>query len=101
MPRSTRIATPPTPTETTSTKPVNVNSTLEDLYTEPETADILRVSRLTLRKWRISGNGPRHTKMGKRVLYRASEIERYIEERTSSGSSGANEANEDGKETKK
>lgn len=91
MSRSTRIVVLPTPTETISTKPTNE---LERLYTEPETATTLRVSRLTLRKWRINGTGPRHTKMGKQVLYRASEIARYIEERTSRAdeSSGANEA---------
>lgn len=92
MPRSTRI----TQNETVSPPPPNLP--LERLYTEPETAAILRTSRLTLRKWRINGTGPRHTKMGKQVLYRASEIERYIEERTNRGSSESSEITE--KETK-
>lgn len=102
MPRSTRIVTQPT--DTISTKPVNTHETRtpEPLYTEAETAEILRTSRLTLRRWRINGTGPRHTKMGKLILYRSSEIERYIEERTSksAGSSGENEGNENKKEIK-
>lgn len=82
MPRSTRITTP-TPPTTTQTVNTHETRTPEPLYTESETASILRTSRLTLRRWRINGTGPRHTKMGKSILYRASEIERYIEERTS------------------
>lgn len=86
MPRSTRItaSSPPTTTQTVN---AHETRTPEPLYTESETATILRTSRLTLRRWRINGTGPRHTKMGKSILYRASEIERYIEERTSAGSS--------------
>jgi len=52
-----------------------------DLMTECETAKVLRVSNRTLQRYRVSGNGPRFVKLGKRVFYRYADINSYIEAR--------------------
>ena len=39
-----------------------------------EAAALLRVSEITLGRWRIEGNGPRYRKFGRRVLYARSDL---------------------------
>lgn len=60
-----------------STAPI----TPEDLLTEREVADRLRVSEKTLQNWRWAGEGgPRAIKLGKRaVRYRRADVEAFIE----------------------
>lgn len=50
------------------------------LLTTVEAAKFLRVSVRTLEKFRCEGSvGPRYIKVGKRVLYRRGELERYLQ----------------------
>lgn len=57
--------------------------------TSNEAADLLRLSRRTLERWRLEGNGPRYIKLGagkrSRVVYRETEIEAWVS-RSSYGS---------------
>lgn len=57
--------------------------------TSNEAADLLRLSRRTLERWRLEGNGPRYIKLGvgkrSRVVYREAEIEAWVS-RSSYGS---------------
>lgn len=46
-----------------------------------EAAAYLRTPVETLRKWRALGIGPRAAKVGKRLVYRRSEIDRWVRER--------------------
>lgn len=44
-----------------------------------EAADRLRISIGTLANWRVTGEGPRFIKFGRRVLYPVREIEAFEE----------------------
>lgn len=50
--------------------------------TSNEAADLLRLSRRTLERWRLEGSGPRYIKLGagkrSRVVYRESEIVSWV-----------------------
>lgn len=46
---------------------------------EQEAADYLGVEKETLRRWRTDGQAPRFTKVGRKVQYRVSWLEDYIE----------------------
>ena len=50
--------------------------------TTAEAAKILGIAEATLNEWRIRGEGPAYTKMGRLVRYPDDEVERYIRERT-------------------
>jgi predicted DNA-binding transcriptional regulator AlpA len=56
---------------------------------ETEAARRLDVSRRHLWGLRTSGKGPRHIRLGRRVLYRLAELDRWLAEREKGG--GANE----------
>ena len=43
------------------------------------TASLLGLSPSTLSIWRYQGRGPKYLKFGRRVLYRRSDVELYIE----------------------
>jgi predicted DNA-binding transcriptional regulator AlpA len=45
----------------------------------PKLAQALGVSEATLQLWRQNGNGPPFVKMGKNVLYRVSDVHRWLE----------------------
>jgi excisionase family DNA binding protein len=49
-----------------------------ELQTTEEAADMLRLSRRTLERWRVTGEGPAFFKMGNRVSYRLSDIEAWV-----------------------
>ena len=49
---------------------------------QTEAAEFLRLSARTLERHRIAGTGPRFIKAGRRVLYKASELEAWAEART-------------------
>jgi predicted DNA-binding transcriptional regulator AlpA len=55
---------------------------LENLLTTPEVAGRLGVAEITLRKWRISGSGPRFIRCGANVRYRTADIESWVSSRT-------------------
>ncbi|NOX50528.1 MAG: helix-turn-helix domain-containing protein [Gammaproteobacteria bacterium] len=48
------------------------------LMTEAEVAEILRISVRTLQAWRVSGDGPRYSKIGRAVRYRRPDIENWV-----------------------
>jgi predicted site-specific integrase-resolvase len=48
------------------------------LLTTEEYAALARTAPSTIRWWRHVGRGPTGTKRGRRVLYRADEVERYL-----------------------
>lgn len=50
----------------------------DPLRTVAETGEQLRVASITLARWRAAGTGPNYTKVGRKVLYRQSEIDAFI-----------------------
>jgi predicted DNA-binding transcriptional regulator AlpA len=55
----------------------------ERLMTEREFGDFFgQTSLRTLRRWRQEGTGPAYVKVGRRVMYRPSDIQTWIEEHT-------------------
>jgi hypothetical protein len=50
------------------------------LLPEREAATFLRLSARTLKRKRITGDGPRYVKLGRRVLYRDDHLFEYLEE---------------------
>jgi predicted DNA-binding transcriptional regulator AlpA len=51
---------------------------LDKIVTMPEVADLLQTNVDTLRYWRHKGIGPRSFRVGRRVVYRVSEIEAWL-----------------------
>ena len=41
-------------------------------------ADLLSVSPSLLAKWRMTGNGPRYAKLGRRILYDANDVSKWL-----------------------
>jgi predicted DNA-binding transcriptional regulator AlpA len=60
-------------------------STLEALLTEHDVARIAGVSVATLRRWRLSGVGPKCLKVGVLVRYRPEDLQAWIETRPTRG----------------
>jgi predicted DNA-binding transcriptional regulator AlpA len=55
----------------------------DPVYTPDETAEILRAgSSRTLERWRTTGTGPAFVKIGRRVGYRQSAINAYLQQQT-------------------
>ena len=50
------------------------------LLTLPETADLLRTPPDTLRYWRHISAGPRSAKLGRRIVYRESDVLAWLDE---------------------
>lgn len=57
------------------------SSAQEWLLTTEEVASICRTSPSTVRYWRYTGYGPRGFRAGRRVLYRSSEVSRWLEQK--------------------
>ena len=57
---------------------------MDQLLNEREAAKFMRISVQLLRKWRASGRGPEHIKLGKCVRYHMHDIERFIASQRSS-----------------
>ena len=55
-----------------------------------EAGELLRVSPRTLEKMRVVGGGPRFRKFGRRVLYAASDLESWANERVCASTSDEN-----------
>jgi len=51
-----------------------------DYLTSAETADLIRRPTSTLAYWRHRGEGPPFAKVGKRVLYRRHDVEKWLTE---------------------
>lgn len=52
-----------------------------------EAATLLGLSASTLNKWRVQGCGPRYVKLGRAVLYRVEDLDRWLQEHTRSSTS--------------
>lgn len=52
---------------------------MHDLMTVPEVADEYRIPESTLRYYRHRGEGPKSFKLGRRVVYKRSDVEAWIE----------------------
>ena len=61
------------------------------VFSETQAAEMLGVSPRTLQRWRVTGEGPQYTKLGKRVGYTEQALRKLIEEsqRTSTSESAA------------
>lgn len=55
-----------------------MTDTTLDLMTIKEVASELRQSESTLRFWRANGRGPAFIKVGRRLLLRRSDLERFL-----------------------
>ena len=66
--------------------------------TQNEAAEFLRLSPRTLERHRVAGTGPKFTKLGRRIVYRVSEIETWATERTFTSTAEADEARAAGPE---
>ena len=51
----------------------------ERLFTMPEVSDLLRTPVDTLRYWRSVGIGPKGFKVGRRVVYAASDVSAWVD----------------------
>lgn len=54
----------------------------QDLLTEAELADWLKVSKKLLQKMRYSGTGPKYKKIGSSVRYKKKDINDYLDAST-------------------
>ena len=77
----------PTPDERKRTVTTTVNP--DPLMTLPEVAERLRRSPAQLRWMRHNGTGPRAAKISGRVMYRASDVEAWIDEQFEAPAKGA------------
>lgn len=66
------------PAETAGTIPAPTS-----LLTTQEVASLLRTSASTVRYWRHRGYGPQGIRTGRRVLYRASDVDAWLDQRAS------------------
>ena len=53
-----------------------------DLLTTEEAARYLRLSARTLERYRVTGEGPRFLKIGRRVLYRQSDLDGWLKNKS-------------------
>jgi predicted DNA-binding transcriptional regulator AlpA len=59
-------------------KPDSQRSLTSDIATPPEVAKALRTTEASLAQMRYKGTGPNFVKVGRRVLYRWSDVEKWI-----------------------
>ena len=60
------------------------------LLSQNQAAELLGgVSPRTLERWRLTGEGPRFVKVGRRALYRPEDLEAYIQSRVRRSTSEA------------
>jgi hypothetical protein len=52
-----------------------------ELWTTSEVASVTRAPVSTVRYWRHIGSGPRSFRLGKRVVYRRTDVESWLAER--------------------
>jgi excisionase family DNA binding protein len=61
---------------------------MAELLTLEEAADYLRKPVDTLRYWRKLGRGPKAAKVGRTLLYRKAEIDRWVQEQEAASRAG-------------
>jgi excisionase family DNA binding protein len=49
-----------------------------DILTTPEAAAYTRMSKPTLERWRLTGDGPIYVKLGKAVRYRRADLDAWL-----------------------
>jgi len=49
------------------------------LLNETQAADFLNVSIRSLQAWRVKGNGPKYSKIGRSVRYRQCDLDAFVE----------------------
>ena len=49
------------------------------LYTEQMLAEMLRVTRRSLQRWRAAGTGPPYIKMARHVRYKPDDVQQWID----------------------
>ncbi|HEY2757792.1 MAG TPA: helix-turn-helix domain-containing protein [Pseudolabrys sp.] len=59
-----------------------LTATEDELVTEVEIADFLKLSTRTLQSWRINNDGPPFVRVGRAIRYRLRDVIRWIEART-------------------
>jgi excisionase family DNA binding protein len=59
-----------------------------DLLTEPEAAEALRISLVTLRRWRKAGTAPPAIRVGRAWRYRRGALDRWLAERETTQGEG-------------
>ena len=64
-------------------------SIMPKVLTAKVAARFVGLSESTLAKLRLNGNGPLYCKLGRRVLYRPSDLEQWLESRTTRDTSDA------------
>ncbi|WP_417415860.1 helix-turn-helix transcriptional regulator [Hoeflea sp.] len=52
---------------------------MDHLISSEDAATVLNISSSTLAKMRLSGKSPRYIKLGRRVAYRPSDLEAWVE----------------------
>jgi len=67
-------------TPQTHQTPSSPASATEEVLTLAEVAAIVRAPIATLRYWRHLGTGPRSFRLGRRVVYRATDLQTWIDE---------------------
>lgn len=65
---------------------------MQELMTTPAVAQWTGLSEVTLRRWRISGEGPAFVRLGRAVRYRREDIAAFVERRTYSSTTQADVA---------
>jgi predicted DNA-binding transcriptional regulator AlpA len=56
---------------------------MDTYLTEAEVSTRYKVSKRTLQRWRVTGDGPRFVRLGpRRIVYRASDIEAWTAAQT-------------------
>jgi predicted DNA-binding transcriptional regulator AlpA len=60
----------------------------DKLLSNDEAATFLGLSPKTLPKWRVSGTGPKFVRLGRRVMYRPSDLEDWISGRIRTSTTG-------------
>jgi excisionase family DNA binding protein len=64
-----------------------MSAAMTRLHTQAEAAELLRLSERTLERLRVTGEGPRFVKAGRRVLYRDADLDAWVDARTKSSTS--------------
>jgi helix-turn-helix protein len=75
------------PTDLCGAKPLRLSDTPAVFFTVVEAATFLRVSPVTLSRWRIEGRGPPYRKFGRRVVYARDDLLAWAREQSRSSTS--------------
>lgn len=50
------------------------------LLNTKEAAEVLRISAISLHRWRGQGKGPKFVELGRKIYYRPGDLDAYLEE---------------------